>query len=85
MPQQTFEDVAIAEIKAEMARQDITQTELARRLGWEKSAVSRRFSRKIPIRAHEIDDIAKALGVEVTQFGWPFGSSTGQVRKLRAS
>jgi transcriptional regulator with XRE-family HTH domain len=82
MPQQTFEDVLIGEIRAELGRQDVTQKELARRLGWEPSAISKRFHRKVPIRAHEIEMIAEALGVSVTQLGWPFdGRSIRSIRR----
>jgi len=72
MPQQTFEDVVIAEIKAEMARQDMPQRELASRLGWHQTQISSRLRRKVKIRAEEIDQIADALGVDVVQLGWPF-------------
>jgi transcriptional regulator with XRE-family HTH domain len=72
MPQQSFEDVVIAEIKAEMARQDVTQTELARRLGWIQTSVSKRLTGKVALRAQDIEQIADALGVSLNDFGWPF-------------
>ena len=72
MPQQSFEDVVIAEIKAEMARQNVTQAELAQRLGWIQTSVSKRLTRKVALRAHEIQKIAEALGVSVNDLGWPF-------------
>ena len=72
MPQQTFEDVVIAEIKAEMARQDMSQAELGRRLGWAQTTVSKRLSRTVPFRAAELEQVAEALGVSLAQLGWPF-------------
>lgn len=80
MPQQTFEDVVIAEIKAEMARQDMTQAELARRLGWIQTSVSKRLTRKVQLRAQDIEKIAEALGVSLSDLGWPF-----QTPRRRAS
>jgi transcriptional regulator with XRE-family HTH domain len=72
MPQQTFIDVVIAEIKAEMARQDVTQTELARRLGCAQSQINRRLHRRVRISAEDIEQIAAALGTTVHALGWPF-------------
>ncbi len=72
MPQRTFEDVVIAEIKAEMARQDMSQRELASRLGWHQTSVSKRLTGKVALRAHEIEEIAQALKVSVRELGWPF-------------
>ena len=72
MPQMSFEDVVIAEIKAEMARQDMSQSELASRLGWHQTTVSKRLTRATPLRAREIEEISKALGVSINELGWPF-------------
>jgi transcriptional regulator with XRE-family HTH domain len=74
MPQQTFEDVVIAEIKAEMARQDISQGELGRRVGTSQTWVSKRLTHTVPLRAQEIEQIADALGVSISQLGWPIGA-----------
>lgn len=56
-----------AEIRAEMARQDISQEELARRLGWSQQWVSRRITGVTPVDAGELEAIAAALGVPVSQ------------------
>jgi transcriptional regulator with XRE-family HTH domain len=68
--QQTFGQVLRAEIRAEMGRQDINQTELARRLGWHQSVLSRRLAGKIGLSIFEVEQIAAALDVPITQFGW---------------
>ncbi len=68
--QQTFGQVLRAEIRAEMGRQDVNQTELARRLGWQGSMLSRRLAGKIELSIFEVEQIAAALEVPVTQFGW---------------
>jgi|SRR5580700_4891739 transcriptional regulator with XRE-family HTH domain len=72
MPARTFADVLIGEIKAEMARQDVTQTELARRLGTSQSSVNRRLRGNAQITAADIEHIADALGTTVHSLGWPF-------------
>lgn len=71
MPQKTFVDVAIAEIKAEMARQNMSQARLGERLGWGQWSVSKRLTGKVPLRLAELEQIAEALGVSITQLGAP--------------
>lgn len=51
------------EIRAEMARQDVTQTDLALRLGWTQSAVSRKLDNLRPLRIEELEQIAQTLGI----------------------
>ena len=68
--QQTFDQILRGEIKAEMARQDVTQRELSQRLGWQQSALSRRLAGKLDLTITELEQIAAALEVPVTQFGW---------------
>lgn len=56
-----------AEIRAEMARQDLSQEGLAERLGCSQQWVSRRITGAIPVDAAELEKIATALGVPVAQ------------------
>jgi transcriptional regulator with XRE-family HTH domain len=56
------------EIRAEMSRQGVTQEVLAERLGCGQRLLSRRLTAEVPIDTAELDRIAKALGVPVTQF-----------------
>lgn len=56
------------EVRAELARQGITQDELARRLGTTQPWVSKRLTGKTAFDTTELDRIADALGVAVTQF-----------------
>jgi transcriptional regulator with XRE-family HTH domain len=51
-----------------MGRQGITQESLADKLGWTQRLLSRRLTADVPIDATEIEQIAEALGVPVTQF-----------------
>lgn len=53
-------------IRAEMARVGTTQEELADKLGWTQRKLSYRLTADSPLRAHEVVDIAAALGVPVS-------------------
>jgi transcriptional regulator with XRE-family HTH domain len=57
-----------AEVRAELARQQITQRELADRIGMFQQALQVRLAGRRPFRAEELAAIAAALGVPVTQF-----------------
>lgn len=57
-----------AEVRAELARQALTQQELADRLGLTQWWVSRRVTGLTPIGAAELVRIAEALNVPVIQF-----------------
>ena len=70
MPETTFDDLARAEIRAEMARQDITQKELARRLQWPLTTLHRRLRGKTPIGASHLQQIATELDVPMERFGF---------------
>jgi hypothetical protein len=60
------EDV-IAEIRAEMARQQVTQVELAPRTRLSLAALRRRLAGESPLLVSELFDIAKALRVPVSR------------------
>ena len=60
-----------AEIRAEMARQSITQSELARRVSWAQSQLSKRLNGVVFFRADELERIADALGVPLHQLMSP--------------
>lgn len=60
-----------AEVRAEMARQGVSQEVLGRRLGWSQRRVSRRVTTgktAVPFDVAELAAVATALGVPVTQF-----------------
>lgn len=61
-------ETAIREIRAEMARQRITQAQLAHRLGWSAFQVSRRLRGQTPLSLRDLEAIATALAVPTTQF-----------------
>ena len=60
-----------AEIRAEIARQGMTQDQLAAKTGISQSSLSRRLTAAYPFSTSEIAAIADALGVPATSF---FGS-----------
>lgn len=55
-------------IRAEMARQDLTQQQLAPRVGMSQQALSRRLRGEFPFDTAELDRVASALGVPITAF-----------------
>lgn len=63
-----FEKGVASEVRAEMARQQVSQQALADKLGWTQPKVSRRISGAVPFDVAELNAIATALGVPVVQF-----------------
>ena len=60
-----FSERVAANIRAELARRSLSQTDLARMLGTTQQAISRRMSGKVPFNTDELNAIAKQLGVPV--------------------
>lgn len=60
-----------AEVRAEMARQGISQQALADRLGWLQNRLSRRITdgkTSVPFTVAELASVADALGVPLSRF-----------------
>jgi transcriptional regulator with XRE-family HTH domain len=57
-----------AEVRAEMARQRMSQAGLAKLLGVAQQTVSRRLVGEVPFDVAELARIADLLGVPMTQF-----------------
>lgn len=57
----------IAAIVTEMQRQEISQTELARRLGWGRMQVHRRLHGDADLTVPELQEVAAALDVPVSR------------------
>ena len=57
-----------AEVRAEMARQQMPQAKLAALLGVAQQTVSRRLVGEVPFDVSELARIAEVLGVPMTQF-----------------
>ena len=64
----TLSDAIATAIRAEMGRQMIRPAELARRLGRSQPYVDRRLRGALSLS--DVEDIAGALGVPVTRFGF---------------
>lgn len=60
-----FPKAVASEVRVEMARQQISQSALAERLGWTQQRVSRRISGATPFDVAELEAVAGALGVPV--------------------
>ena len=57
-----------AELRAEVARQNITQQQLGDRMGVRQWWVSRRLTGDVPITVEDLVRFAAALGVPMSQF-----------------
>lgn len=57
-----------AEVRAEMARQKVSQETLCLRIGMSQSTLSRRMTGEYPFDTTELATIAAALGVPVSRF-----------------
>lgn len=61
----TLTSLVAAEIRAQMGRLDVRQSELARRLGENDQWVSTRLKGRTPINLNDLHRFAKALGLNV--------------------
>jgi len=77
MPASNFDDMVRAKIRAEMATQDLTQTEVARRLGWPLTTFNRRLRGHTPLAADHLRQIASALDVNVSDLGFALVTRDG--------
>jgi transcriptional regulator with XRE-family HTH domain len=68
-------DDAVREIRAEMARQRITQRQLAARLGRQQPYVQRRLSGHVPLTLDDLAAFAEALGLPAAHL-WPSSLAT---------
>lgn len=57
-----------AEVRAEVARKQISQDKLAAQVGCSRQSLNRRLTGATPFDVAELAAIAEALGVPVTQF-----------------
>jgi transcriptional regulator with XRE-family HTH domain len=78
---QAARDQIAAEVRAELARQKMSVSEAARRLGWTQSFLQRRVMGDRGFEASELAAVAGLLDVPVEVF---FARPLAQVRPLRA-
>ncbi len=55
-------------VRAELARQKVSQREAAQKLGMSKQAFSMRMTGERPFRAEELAQLAESLGISVSRF-----------------
>lgn len=67
IPQSLTQRVA-TEVRAEVARQNVTQYDLAEVLGVAQPSISRRLAGKHPFDTDELDKLAAYFGVPVDRF-----------------
>jgi transcriptional regulator with XRE-family HTH domain len=60
-------ETACREIRAEMARQSLTQRELAARLRWGVPYLRHRLGGRVKLSLDDVEAIAKVLGVPIEQ------------------
>lgn len=63
----SFNDLVSEEVRAEMARQRISQHKLAAACGWTQAYLARRLTGRVTFSTNDLEAIAAALGVPLTQ------------------
>lgn len=63
VPPVRLTDLVAAEVRAEMARQQVTQITLSTRIGMSQQSLSERLRGKTPFTTDDLEKVAGALGV----------------------
>jgi transcriptional regulator with XRE-family HTH domain len=63
----TYTEKVIGELRAEIARQRLTQREVAARLGWSQQVLSKRLTGEVAISIDEAGKLAEVLGIKPEQ------------------
>jgi hypothetical protein len=69
--ERTLNTAVTAEIRAEIARADIRQGTMAALCGWAPMYFSRRMTGQTPWSTDDLETVAGALGIEVSQLTQP--------------
>lgn len=67
MPHTPTSERIASNVRAEMARRRITQTEIAKKAGIPQSGLSRRLVGSTPFTVNEIERIAEVLDIQVNE------------------
>ena len=67
----TYSERVAAEVRAEMARQRRTQTEVATAAGWKQPYLNRRLTGITALSVDDIESLALVLGVPLSQLVSP--------------
>jgi transcriptional regulator with XRE-family HTH domain len=57
-----------AEVRAEMARQQLSGVRAAKKLGWTQNYIARRLSGTVPFDVADLAEVASLLGVPIRAF-----------------
>jgi transcriptional regulator with XRE-family HTH domain len=68
---QTYNETVVAEVRAEMGRRRLSQEDLAAELGWTQEKVSRRLTGTVTFSTNEVEQVATALGIPLSQLVTP--------------
>lgn len=71
----TFSESVAAEVRAEMARQRLTQRQVAAQLGWDTRMLSRRLNSGVPFSTRDIEQLADALRIPLSALTSPRAAS----------
>lgn len=66
-------ETAMREIRAELARQHLSQRQLAERLDWNQNYLWRRLAGRTPLSLDDVEAIAGQLGVSLLALTYPRG------------
>ncbi len=67
----TYSDCVAGEVRAEMARQRVTQRQLAADADWDERYLSRRLRSEVPFSVDDIDVISQLLGISPSKLTSP--------------
>jgi transcriptional regulator with XRE-family HTH domain len=65
-PPSPFAATVVSEIRAEMGRIGVNQSEIAQRTGLKKSHLSTRLRGTLPLNLNELEEIANALNISAS-------------------
>lgn len=61
----TYSETLPREIRVEMTRQDLSQMQLADRMGWSQGKLAKRLTGRVSLSVSDLETIADALGADL--------------------
>jgi transcriptional regulator with XRE-family HTH domain len=78
MSEQSFNELILTEIRAELGRQKMSHRELGRRLHWSSTTVHRRLIGRTPLSIDQFHQITQTLKVSPESLGFPLVTTSGK-------